>query len=212
VYVGITKNVRKRWRQHALSANRGSKITIHAAIRKYGFDNFKKEILLTSTFSYVKEMEVKVISAFNCVAPHGYNLTKGGDGIVGFNHSNETKILISTALIGHSVSDETKESLSKSLKGRKIHTDDSKRKISEYQLGRPKSHEMRERLSNSTKGKRRAHVTDEFLKTIQEKAAAALRGRAQVKVTCVHCGKTGGIAPMNRWHFFNCSKVLKNDI
>jgi group I intron endonuclease len=206
VYIGITKNARKRWQQHALAADRGSKITIHAAIRKYGFDNFKKEILLTSTFSYVKEMEVKAVAAFNCIAPNGYNLTKGGDGIVGFKHSDKTKTLISTALIGHSVSDKTKESLSKSLKGKKIHTEDSKRKISAYQLGRPKSQEMRERLSSSTKGKRRAHITDEFLKTIQAKAAAALRGRAQVKVTCVHCRKTGGIASMTRWHFSGCSR------
>jgi group I intron endonuclease len=206
VYIGITKNAHKRWQQHALAADRGSKITIHAAIRKYGFDNFKKEILLTSTFSYVKEMEVKAVAAFNCIAPNGYNLTKGGDGIVGFKHSDKTKTLISTALIGHSVSDKTKESLSKSLKGKKIHTEDSKRKISAYQLGRPKSQEMRERLSSSTKGKRRAHITDEFLKTIQAKAAAALRGRAQVKVTCVHCRKTGGIASMTRWHFSGCSR------
>ena len=206
IYIGITKNVSKRWQQHARAANRGSKNTIHAAIRKYGFDNFKKEILITSTFSYVKEMEVKAVAAFNCITPHGYNLTKGGDGIVGFKHSDETKISIAKALIGHTVSDKTKESLSKSLKGKKIHTDDSKRKISKFQFRRQKSREMREKLSNSTKGKRAAHVTDEFLKTIQAKAAAAVRGQDQVKVTCIHCRKTGGIAPMTRWHFSGCSR------
>jgi len=151
MYIGIAKNVRTRWQDHASAARRGSECTLHKAIRKYGFDNFKKEILLTSTFSYVKEMEVKAIAAFNCFKPHGYNLTKGGDGTLGFKHSEESKRLRSEKLKGRAFAEERKLKISSALKGRTL-PDDQKQKISATLKATPRKPEWGKNISKAKKG------------------------------------------------------------
>lgn len=136
------------------------------------------------------------------------NQTDGGDGTSGFNHSIETKDAISKSLTGHSVSAEARAAISKSIKGRKIHTPESKEKISKAQVGKKKPDSMRKKLSESTKGRLRAHMTPELMKRVQSLAAQAVRGTKQAVVTCPHCEKQGGIAPMKRWHMDNCSKRI----
>ena len=44
-------------------------------------------------------------------------------------------------------------------------------------------------------------------KTHNEEARKIISEANKQKVSCPHCGKTGGIAIMKRWHFGNC-KVL----
>jgi group I intron endonuclease len=84
-YLGITMNApEKRWGDHFASSKKDSLLAIHCAIRKYGWDNFKKEVLVEGSVAYIKELEINAIKAFNTLAPFGYNLTKGGDGVVGY--------------------------------------------------------------------------------------------------------------------------------
>lgn len=147
-----------------------------------------------------------LISCFRDIGCNLINQTDGGDGTSGFSHSIETKTAISSSLLGHSVSNETKVALSRSIKGRKIHTSESKAKISKAQIGKKKPDSMRKKLSESTKGRLRAHMTPEFMKRVQSLAAQAVRGTRQAVVTCPHCGKSGGVASMTRWHMDNCSK------
>lgn len=116
-YLGITNHSpEQRWGGHLYSALKNSKLAIHCAIRKYGWDNFKKEVLVEGTFAYVKDLEVKAIAVFNTFAPNGYNLTKGGDGITGvtFKHTDEAKAKISAASL--SMSAESHEKASVALK------------------------------------------------------------------------------------------------
>lgn len=152
--------------------------------------------------------EKLLIAHFRNICCSLINQTDGGDGISGFSHSIETRGAISKALAGHSVSAETRVALSKSIKGRKIHTPESKEKISKAQVGKKKPDSMRKKLSESTKGRFRAHMTPEFMKRVQSLAAQAVRGTQQAIVTCPHCKKQGGIAPMARWHMANCSKRI----
>lgn len=48
------------------------------------------------------------------------NLTEGGDGLLGYKFSNETKLKMSKAAIGRVITEEQKEKISKTLKGRKL--------------------------------------------------------------------------------------------
>lgn len=147
-----------------------------------------------------------LIACFRDIGCPLINQTDGGDGISGFSHSIETKKAISSSLLGHFVSTETKAALSKSIKGKKIHTIESKAKISKAQIGKKKPESMRKKLSDSTKGRLRTHMTPEFMARIQSLAAQSIKGTRQAVVTCPHCGKSGGVAPMMRWHMDNCSK------
>ncbi len=134
-YVGITASpVEKRWAKHFAQSRTTSPFPIHAAIRKYGWDNIVKRVLVEGSFEYIKELEIKAIAAFNTFAPFGYNLTKGGDGnlgnkaFLGKKHSEESKALISKKRKeqgnfrkGVTLSDETKAKMSEAQKGNKAY-------------------------------------------------------------------------------------------
>jgi group I intron endonuclease len=89
-YVGITKDLKRRWHQH-LSAN-GSAPALHAAIKKYGVDGFVlSHICDAFDFEAACDIERNLIQQHNTKAPNGYNLTDGGEGVVGYPLTDEEK-------------------------------------------------------------------------------------------------------------------------
>ena len=93
------------------------------------------------------------IEVFDTLWPHGYNLTKGGDGVI---PSEEVKKKMSNAKKGkpaHNkgkpMSEKQKKKLSDSLKGR---TSPMKGRTSPNK-GKPMSEEQKKKLSNAHKGK-----------------------------------------------------------
>lgn len=85
-YVGITtKPLAYRWRQHVSYVSSKDRSALHYAILKYGEGAFTiEEIGTADCFDGLKEMEVAAIRDYRTRAPHGYNLTDGGDGCAGF--------------------------------------------------------------------------------------------------------------------------------
>jgi hypothetical protein len=79
-YVGITtqKNPHRRWIEHKSKALKDkNKNPIHSAIKKYGCENFKFEIVKELNSSCINELleeETKLILKLNTLAPNGYNL------------------------------------------------------------------------------------------------------------------------------------------
>jgi group I intron endonuclease len=65
---------------------------LYNAILKYGIDNFEIQVLCICKTELENEMEIFFIKEYktywsdNC---GGYNLTKGGDGISGYKHTEE---------------------------------------------------------------------------------------------------------------------------
>lgn len=98
-YVGITKNVERRWRSHKKCALRGEGRALGAAIRKYGIDKFSLSVVAkTSSLSKLSILERKYIRKFNSLSPNGYNQTTGGDHNIGAEVCNRTKVKISQAI------------------------------------------------------------------------------------------------------------------
>lgn len=91
VYIGqTTKTLSHRTRMHVNTANVGSKMAIHSAIRKYGIEAFIIETLSTHTSrEELDKAEVACIKQFNCLAPKGYNLKLGGDSAVWHTESRQ---------------------------------------------------------------------------------------------------------------------------
>lgn len=94
-YVGITSiSLNKRKSNHkSLALRCRSQTKFHRALRKYGSENFKWEILDESSgsFEILMEKEIGYISKFNTYK-NGYNMTIGGDGAVGSIHSEKWKL------------------------------------------------------------------------------------------------------------------------
>lgn len=105
IYIGKTKNFKLRISTHIRIAKSDSKIygkfAIHNAIRKYGEDNFLYKILDTvksEEIAFDREKQwIKLLTELNYIL---YNLTDGGEGIVGLKFSEEHKRKLSESHMG----------------------------------------------------------------------------------------------------------------
>lgn len=98
IYIGQTKNnVSKRWSQHVNESNSNKEHccrALNAAIKKYGPDSFKLEIIWQGLEDELNEKEKYYIEFYNSMYPNGYNLTLGGKsgGCVYYDESLRQKI------------------------------------------------------------------------------------------------------------------------
>lgn len=82
-YVGQTNNLKRRVKQHKddsfINYNEARyNQLIHQAIRKYGLNNFKIDILEDNIPTELIDEKKYYINKYNTIAPNGYNLTEGG--------------------------------------------------------------------------------------------------------------------------------------
>lgn len=78
-YVGVTKNLKHRMNCHI--KYRGDRL-VNKAVKKYGKDNFKFEVLCAGSEDYIYGIESSAIKLYNSDATNGwgYNLCFGGKG------------------------------------------------------------------------------------------------------------------------------------
>lgn len=98
VYIGTTsQNVERRW-------NSGKGYTLckafYNAILKYGWDNIKHEVLFTNlSEERAKRLEIELIRHYKKLRI-SYNITNGGDGMLGYRHSEEVLVRLRKSLKG----------------------------------------------------------------------------------------------------------------
>jgi len=94
-YIGETKksNPELRWNEHKSKIEKGIGCpALQDAVKKYGIEKFKFEILIICFDEDRYKFEKEYIKKYNSIAPNGYNLTTGGEGggFYGKKHTNET--------------------------------------------------------------------------------------------------------------------------
>jgi len=151
----------------------GSGRSIVAAIKKYGRENFVKEILFI--FDNENDMNCKereLVTEDFAKRPDTYNIGIGGQGgplFKGKNHSEETREKMRARVC----SEETREKMSRSLTGRtrKPFSAEHRGKISaalqgkpelyESRRGRPQSEDHKKKISAALTGIKRGPMSDE---------------------------------------------------
>lgn len=118
IYIGITcQNPISRW---GGGKNYRGCTYFYNAIFKYGWDNFEHTILADNLS---KEeaciIEKQLISQYK-LAGLSYNITDGGEGVSGLQHSISTRKKLSTIRKGIQFSEETLKKMSKSHVGKKL--------------------------------------------------------------------------------------------
>jgi|ERR1035437_8457487 group I intron endonuclease len=105
IYIGKTNDIMRRWKEHINHAKAGKPYPIHRAIAKYGIDSFSKEIIGTFTDEVESlQAEIKFIAQYQSNNNEiGYNLTVGGESIVGYIFTDEAKRKISEAKKGKGI-------------------------------------------------------------------------------------------------------------
>ena len=91
-YVGQTNNFEKRERDWKCLSRSYAGQVIDNARKKYGLENWKVEILKECTNKEeLNKWELYYVEKYNTRKPNGYNMTNGGDGIEGYQHTEEVK-------------------------------------------------------------------------------------------------------------------------
>jgi len=159
----------------------GSGNHIRRAIKKYGKENFKSEILeFLENRSKLAQREEVIVTVDLIKDPQCMNLQTGGQGErESWNHTELTKKKISNTTKGKSY-------------------------IERY--GKKKANELialRSKKSKEVWGKRSIKERRE----IGNKARAKTKGKPKQfkRVICPYCGKEGGENVMYKWHFDNCN-------
>jgi len=101
IYIGCTtQGIEHRKKEHYSRCFKvGRKSKLCDSMKKHGFDNFEFEII--KDYETPEEMflnEIYYIGFYNSKET-GYNLTIGGEGCLGYKHTEETKKFISDFLI-----------------------------------------------------------------------------------------------------------------
>lgn len=164
-YIGSSKNIERRFNQYKI-LNCKRQIKLYNSLKKYGVENHSFEILYQCKFDdlykwerYFGEQFDVIENGLNCKLP-GYNDKKG-------IYSDETKQKISESNKGKKLSKEHKQKIYESNKGNKYtlgkkHSDETRKKMSESKkgnknsLGKKNSEETCKKISQSNKGKKRS--------------------------------------------------------
>lgn len=176
-YVGITKNLKRRWHEHASAS--GSSPAFHAAIKKHGKDGFVfSHICDAFDFEAACEIEQMLIQQHNTKSPSGYNLTSGGDGVAGRSLSDQEKESRRKASMAHAASLSPEERREKfgSRTGKKLTPEQiEKIRVSNLgkNLGKRATKETKAKLSAAQKNRSRNPLSEET----KEKIRRSLLGR-----------------------------------
>lgn len=165
------------------------------AIKKYGKQNFNREIL-KECFSTIeaRNLESIYIEKHNTLYPNGYNISpKGGIGFNGAILAESTKAKIGKANTGKIRTAEMRKNISNATKGKisqfkgKHHTEETIKKIKEKRalqpeprLGKLHTEEAKRKISEKLKT---LTISNDTKNKLRE---ASLNVQ---KIKCEHCGK-----------------------
>lgn len=155
---------------------KGSGKYLWNAIHKYGWDNFKTEILVEcNSDEELDSEEIRLIAEYDSTnLTIGYNLTKGGGGQLGYSPTEETREKLRKSstgnkyFAGHTHSQEWKDNMSKKLAGQKF------------------SEETRKKMSNSAKGR---SMYKARMASIEARKGKPLPESAKLKISIANKGK-----------------------
>lgn len=206
VYVG--KDVKN------LDCYLGSGKLLKLAIKKYGKENFKKEILeVCKNFTELEKQEkfwIKKLDSINS----GYNLTEGGTGGDTFTNNSDKELIrenLKQRVFSEEVRKKRIENLLPYQRGEK-HPNYGKKQSEETKNKRKESFKKKgitspmsgKKHSEESKEKNRQnHLGKKVSEETKKKMSISSKGKKQKTFTCPYCEKKGGNT-MFRWHFENC--------
>lgn len=195
-YFGRTiSSLEKRKGNHLKFAlNQNKPGYFYNALRKYGPEFFEWRIIEIIERDSQKELNFILnerekfwISKEKSNLPEtGYNMTDGGEGTSGYNLSEKTKKKLRNINLGHEVSKETRNKISKNgigMKG-KSHTEEAKKKMSNSKIGkdtwmkgRRHTEKSKQKMSESQRGEKNHNFGKEFSAEHRDKLSKSHKGK-----------------------------------
>jgi len=139
----------------------GSGLRLKNAIKQYGKESFKKEILhVFDTFDEMNQKEIELVSESYIKREDTYNIVIGGNSGIGKNNKGKTP-------------------WNKGVTGVIKYSEESKQKMSNS-AKKPKSAETRKNMSLAKRGKCKGPLTDEHRMNVSQKVKEAWARRKGV--------------------------------
>lgn len=159
---------KQRWGKHVRDAknNNDECRVFNNAIRKYGRNSFKVELLIKCNINLLDMYETKFIYMYNTITPNGYNIESGGTK--GKIMNEDTKLKLSKVQRFLNVSEDDKEKIIKSME---------ELNITELPFGVNYTHHRKNNYEGftvkKTNGKLKSIISN--MKSLTEKLDLALR-------------------------------------
>jgi group I intron endonuclease len=163
-YIGQTTqhDPNTRWKAHVRAVKYGNGCPVLSnAIKKYGAENFKFEVLIICFDTDVIRYEQSYISKYKTIVPNGYNVQEGGNvgGMFkGRHHTEESKKLLSERSIAYYNSPEVRKEHGQKVREGHLRSEIWKLAIAEnraFRKGLPtkveRSEDHRRKISESLK-------------------------------------------------------------
>lgn len=173
VYIGSSRNVHNRFRDHRKDLRAGSHKNIHLqyAWNKYGEYAFLFEPIAECALHCLVGQEQEVMDSYFSIGEKLYNRKPSFHSRVGMEVSDETRLKMSIANTGKVRTEKQRLNISHSLLGRKL-SSAHKEKIRAYRAGKP--------LSDSHKAALRAAALGRVISSEQRlKLSTLMKGRKQ---------------------------------
>lgn len=158
-YIGFDSSWPKRKYAHKQKTKSKNKQHFHNAIVKYGWENFEWEVLYSSSSREdCLEKEKFYIEEYNSMN-NGFNMTLGGEGIVGWKHDEKTKLKIGQSNTGKIMSDDSRRLMSEKKVGKsspnkgKTFSEEHRKKLSLSKQGKSRDDETKRKISSKLKGR-----------------------------------------------------------
>jgi len=179
-YVGKAEDIEDRWKEHRYLLNKKKHINKHLenSWYKYGMENFIFYIIEICESEKLSERERFYIFYFDA-KNNGYNLTDGGQGILGYRHTEKSKLKMSINSKGKTKSEEHRKKISEVNKGKHL-SEETKQKMSastKGRVGKPLSEETKQKISKALTGKNNANYGVPRSEEVKEKISKANSGK-----------------------------------
>lgn len=176
-YIGISQDYKNRKRAHewAMKNNKHRNIKLQRAVNKYGYDNFKFEILEeieTDDRIEALTLENKYIIKYDTYK-NGYNQSEGFEGSTLQKYSEERLEKMRVNMLGNTI-----------WEGRK-HTEEAKAKIGKAHKGKTVSLKTRKRISEARKGKSVGENNHFYGKNHTEETKSKIRKKNGKPIICI---------------------------
>jgi group I intron endonuclease len=171
-YVGMTSlTLNRRWAKHVEHAlGKRENGYLYAALRKYGPDEFVREILLESDDkAELSNLEIKMIAEHGTLWPTGYNLTTGGEYPANRIYNERAR-----------------RNISEAQKRRFADPDQREKNKANFRKGTEVRRQKCSEIRKTKKAEKAAWLASDERKDVQSKAIKAAMARPEVreKVQC----------------------------
>ena len=217
-YIGVSNNTRLRWNGHKSKAGN---LHLQRAIKKYGWENLEKDVVLVADEAYCLNVETKLRSraeiGWNIVAGGGMPPSSRGKKFIrteaykaqmriskmGFRHTPETQAKINIILTESGKATRFVKGQVPYNKGVPAlpHVMAAVRKAN---VGRIQPQEEKDKRAKSLLGHIVTQETRDKISLGNSGRKSYMAGKHYPMAVCPHCHAEGGLSGMKSWHFGNC--------